>query len=141
MTTQAKIESNRRNARRSTGPRTREGKASSAKNSLRHGLLSKQITCPVEEIEAFTQFRRNLLTDLAPEGAVEELLAERIIVNAWRLEQAVQMVTARHGARMTAPAQRTRKRSAGASTSTATIENPTGIHSAPCRKRLTRCAR
>ncbi len=94
MTTHAKIESNRRNARHSTGPRTREGKAISAKNSLRHGLLAKQITRPDEEIEAFTEFRRNMLTDLAPEGAVEELLAERIIVNAWRLERAVQMVTA-----------------------------------------------
>ena len=94
MTTQAKIESNRRNARRSTGPRTRDGKAASARNSLRHGLLSKQIIFPDDDIQAFTSFRQNMLADLAPDGALEENLAQRIIVNAWRHDQAVQMVTA-----------------------------------------------
>ena len=38
MTTPARAEANRRNARRSTGPRTREGMARVARNALRHGL-------------------------------------------------------------------------------------------------------
>ena len=38
MTSTARIEANRRNARLSTGPRTRAGKARAAQNARRHGL-------------------------------------------------------------------------------------------------------
>jgi hypothetical protein len=38
MTSKAKIEANRANARRSTGPRTAAGKARASRNALRHGL-------------------------------------------------------------------------------------------------------
>jgi hypothetical protein len=38
MTSQAKIDANRRNARRSTGPRSAAGKARACRNALRHGL-------------------------------------------------------------------------------------------------------
>ena len=41
MTSQRKIAANRRNARRSTGPRTLTGKARSSRNALRHGLTIK----------------------------------------------------------------------------------------------------
>ena len=38
MTSERKIAANRENAKRSTGPRTREGKSRASSNSLRHGL-------------------------------------------------------------------------------------------------------
>jgi len=40
MTSSGKVESNRQNARKSTGPRTRGGKLRASRNALRHGLAS-----------------------------------------------------------------------------------------------------
>jgi hypothetical protein len=46
MTSIRKLESNKRNASRSTGPRTPGGKSSSAGNSRRHGLATSIETDP-----------------------------------------------------------------------------------------------
>ena len=43
MTSEKKAEANRRNALKSTGPKTPEGKAAVSLNALRHGLLSQEI--------------------------------------------------------------------------------------------------
>ena len=42
MTTERQAEANRRNAMKSTGPRTPEGKAVVALNGMKHGLLSRE---------------------------------------------------------------------------------------------------
>jgi hypothetical protein len=46
MTSPRKIEANRRNARASTGPKTKEGKARSARNARRHGLAASILSEP-----------------------------------------------------------------------------------------------
>ncbi len=42
MATEAQILANRRNAQKSTGTRTREGKAAVSQNAVKHGLLARQ---------------------------------------------------------------------------------------------------
>ena len=49
MTTARQIVANRRNARKSTGPRTPAGKAIVRKNALKHGLLSREVILPDED--------------------------------------------------------------------------------------------
>ena len=88
MTTQEQIDANRLNALKCTGPRTLEGKVRSAVNAVKHGLLSADILLLDEDMALFTAFRSDLLTQLAPEGHVEELLADRIVQCAWRLARA-----------------------------------------------------
>ena len=53
MTTQAQILANQRNAQKSTGPCTAEGKASASQNSVKHGLLAH---CDVIAAESQADF-------------------------------------------------------------------------------------
>ncbi len=52
MATQRQIEANRRNAQKSTGPRSASGKSRSSKNSYKHGLsqrtASQEFDCQVD---------------------------------------------------------------------------------------------
>ena len=52
MTSERKTEANRRNAARSTGPRTREGKKVRL-NAVKHGLTATTVILPHEDAEAY----------------------------------------------------------------------------------------
>ena len=88
MTTEAQITANRRNSRLSTGPRTEAGKDVARRNALRHGLAARTlVVAPWEDADDFAAFAADLRADLAPAGACEEALAQRIVLCAWRLER------------------------------------------------------
>jgi hypothetical protein len=87
MSSAAKIEANRRNARHSTGPRTEEGKAASSRNALKHGLRSDQLILFDETAEGFETFHAELSDSFAPGDAAESILVERIAVAHWRLRR------------------------------------------------------
>ena len=91
MATQAQILANRRNAAKSTGPKTPEGKAVVAKNATKHGLFARQNVVISEDQAAFDALREDMLAELAPEGVMESLLAERIVSLMWRLQRAERM--------------------------------------------------
>ncbi len=87
MTSQEQTEANRRNALKSTGPKSTKGKSRSSSNALKHGLLAKDIVLPSEDEQEFEGLRRALITELEPEGSLEEQFAERIVVCLWRLRR------------------------------------------------------
>ena len=93
MTTEAQSAANRLNATRSTGPRTPAGKAVVRFNARKHGLLSCECLIWDEVGKDFHEFARRLLADLAPVGALELLLADRIVSTAWRLRRAIELET------------------------------------------------
>src|ERR687889_758899 len=78
MTSEKKAEANRRNALKSTGPKTPEGKAAVRLNALKHGLLSQEILLPEEDEEALRELGQNLKLELQPVGELENLLVEQI---------------------------------------------------------------
>jgi hypothetical protein len=82
-----RTEANRRNAKKSTGPRTAAGKAASARNALKHGLRAESLIVTDERLEDFDQFRLEMLEDLGPVGALECFLANRIAELSWRLRR------------------------------------------------------
>ena len=52
MTSQARIDANRRNAQLSTGPTSDSGKELSRRNALKHGLSGRGVVLPEREAEA-----------------------------------------------------------------------------------------
>ena len=57
MTSEAKAAANRRNAKRSTGPRTASGKARASRNAFRHGLSIAMRTDLTDILEVSEYFR------------------------------------------------------------------------------------
>lgn len=96
MSNERQIAANRQNAQRSSGPRTDEGKARAAANALKHGLTGKCIVLPEEDPHEFDVFRSDLLEDLAPEGALQGVFAEKIVADAWRLRRIPELEAAVH---------------------------------------------
>src|SRR5262245_36592323 len=78
---QARLEANRRNASKSTGPKTAEGKA------ISHGSFAKSILVNGEEPGPFKQFKDALLRRLNPRDCLELKLVQRIISLHWRLDR------------------------------------------------------
>jgi len=88
MATKAQIDANRKNAKKSTGPKTAEGKAAVARNALKHGLCSMNAVIYGEEKEEYEIHRQAYLDELKPVGVMESMLAERIVSLVWRLRRA-----------------------------------------------------
>ncbi len=88
MATEAKILANRRNAQKSTGPRTLQGRAAVSQNAVKHGLYARQDVISSESQADFDLYRQQLLDELAPAGPMESMLAERIVTLSWRLKRA-----------------------------------------------------
>ena len=85
MATQAQILANRRNARKSTGPRTRHGKALASQNALKHGLSASRSLIASESHAEYDLHSRLILDELNPISPVESILADRVISLSWRL--------------------------------------------------------
>jgi hypothetical protein len=94
MASVAQIQANRSNAQKSTGPRTAEGKAAASQNAVKHGLLAEQVVIHGEDPAEFDLYREGMLAELAPEGVVEGMLAERAVSLAWRLRRAERLQSA-----------------------------------------------
>jgi|GEM_PF-247666 len=94
MASVAQIQANRSNAQKSTGPRTAEGKERASQNALKHGLLAREAVIAGEDPEESEIYREGRLQDLAPAGAVEAMLAERVVGLSWRLRRAERLQNA-----------------------------------------------
>lgn len=78
MPSQKQIEANRKNALRSTGPRTPEGKARSSRNAVKHGILMDNAMVESSYGEEYRALLHALERDLQPEGVLEQALVARI---------------------------------------------------------------
>src|SRR3954463_13811314 len=93
MTSFKQIEANRRNARRSTGPTTTEGKQRSRCNAVRHGLTAETVIGALEDAEDYKAFEAAITAEYDAQSAVERELVLRLASLLWRLRRATTMET------------------------------------------------
>ena len=87
-TSLAKIEANRRNAQRSTGPRSAEGRAVSSRNAFRTGLTATTlVVMPGETQEGLDRLSESIRQEWNPSGDHENFLVHQMIAARWRLER------------------------------------------------------
>src|SRR5262249_21705911 len=66
MTSARQQEANRRNALKSTGPRTLSGKLVSRRNALRHGLTAETLIEPLEDPKVYRAFEAAIVAEYVP---------------------------------------------------------------------------
>jgi hypothetical protein len=88
MATAKQIEANRRNAQKSTGPRTEEGKAASRFNATTHGLKARHFALPHEDVDEVQSFLDAIVEAIAPRDAMEAEMACEIARLSWKLRRA-----------------------------------------------------
>ncbi|MGH9622581.1 MAG: hypothetical protein ACRD45_23095, partial [Bryobacteraceae bacterium] len=86
-TSPAQIDANRQNAQLSCGPKTSEGKAKSALNSVKTGLTGRTVLLPTDDAAAYEQHVQRFLAELKPAGAREHELVQALADNSWRTER------------------------------------------------------
>ena len=151
MSSLKQIEANRRNALKSTGPTTPEGKDRSRCNAVRHGLTAETVIAALEDAEDYQAFEAAVIADYDAESAVERELVLRLASVLWRLRRATgietamfELVTAEPGKRRTGlftPDPRRGSRSLGSKSitpgsNTRNLTRRRETNSAPIRKRI-----
>jgi hypothetical protein len=93
MTSFRQIEANRRNALRSTGPKSEDGKRQSRRNAVRHGLTAETVIDGLEDSEDYRAFEAAVIADYDAQTAVERELVLRLASLLWRLRRIISIET------------------------------------------------
>ena len=88
MATKKQTAANRRNARKSTGPTSPQGKATSSMNNLRHGLRARTVILPGENQEDFNEIFAGLQDEYQPQCPSEQYLVNQAAIAQWKLARA-----------------------------------------------------
>jgi len=86
----AQMEANKKNATRSTGPKTPEGKLKSRANSLKHGLTGAGIVLPHEDVEAIDARFETIAAEMKPRTELARQLVSRIALLTVKLDRSAE---------------------------------------------------
>ena len=87
MASQKQIAANRTNARKSTGPRSAEGKAASRMNALKSGIDAQSQIIRGEEAANLEILRSEYYDRFRPTAPVERMLVDALIDTEWLLRR------------------------------------------------------
>ncbi len=85
MSSSKQIAANRRNAAKSTGPRTLEGKRRVSSNAVQHGFYAAKFIIPGESREEFQSICAEFMNEHRPVGPVESSLVQQLALAHWRI--------------------------------------------------------
>jgi len=91
VTSAIKVETNRLNSLRSTGPKTPEGKRIASQNACKLGIFSRELLLHDESELDLQVLARGVRADLRPDGPMEHMLVELIISILWRLRRVLRI--------------------------------------------------
>ena len=83
MATPNQIAANKANARKSTGPKTPEGKAKSCVNRLSWGFASNTLVIPGEDPAELRALLADFIGEHQPATVTEQVLVEKMAQNQW----------------------------------------------------------
>jgi hypothetical protein len=86
-TSEKRVAANRQNAKKSTGPRSLDGKERARLNAVTHGLTAQTAVLPGEDPSELEALGKSLMRQLRPRGVVQRIIAERVVSLAWKLRR------------------------------------------------------
>lgn len=94
MASELQSETSRLNGAKSRGPKTPEGKATSARNATTHGMLSKTILIEGESGPRFAALLADITAEIKPRTRIEIGLVEDLATFRWRQRRLLSMESA-----------------------------------------------
>jgi len=82
-----RINANRENAKKSTGPKTASGKFRSCRNALKHGLESRKHLIIGEDVKEFQEMKDSYIKMLEPSNILEVEDCMQIIAMSWKIRR------------------------------------------------------
>ncbi|MCX6609566.1 MAG: hypothetical protein NTW74_01810 [Acidobacteria bacterium] len=92
---EAALAANRANAKKCTGPKTREGKFKSSLNALKHGAYSHNFILKTEDAGTFENFSKSFIDEFQPATPSELELLKQLISAAWRRNRIAELIQLR----------------------------------------------
>src|SRR5258708_6677012 len=89
IVSEARIQANRRNAQRSTGPKTEEGKQRSSPNALKHGLCASVVVA--EDARLVQQRASDWFDALKPQNEFQSWLVDEVAIISLRIDRCERM--------------------------------------------------
>jgi hypothetical protein len=77
-------------SRGASGPRTAQGKQRSKLNAVKHGIFAKVVLPNGESRLQYESLLRDFFEDLKPQGRLEELLVEKLVMLSWRHKRVIE---------------------------------------------------
>jgi hypothetical protein len=87
MASKRQLAANRRNAKKSTGPKTPEGRAAVRLNGVKHGLQAETLILPGEQPSDFSDLLQSFEAEHQPATPIAHKQVRELAIAAWRLNR------------------------------------------------------